>query len=133
VDCQTIVRGGAIATPDGMVEADVAVGDGQVVAVGPALALTAVEEIDASGLCVVPGVVDAHVHFNDPGRADWEGFASGSRAAAAGGGACVVDMPLNAPPTDYRRRRVPGEARCRARLVADRLRLLGWARPGKRR
>jgi allantoinase len=83
-----------------MVEADVAVCDGKVVAVGPALDLAAENEIDASGLCVAPGVVDAHVHFNDPGRADWEGFASGSRAVAAGGGTCFVDMPLNAhPPT----------------------------------
>ena len=52
------------------------------------------------GLHVFPGVVDAHVHFNEPGRADWEGIATGSAALAAGGGTCFVDMPLNAhPPT----------------------------------
>jgi allantoinase len=100
VDCQTIVRGGTIVTPDGMVQADVAVGVGRFVAIGPELDLTAAEEIEASGLHVLPGAVDAHVHFDDPGRADWEGFATGSTAVAAGGGTCFVDMPLNAhPPT----------------------------------
>jgi allantoinase len=58
------------------------------------------EEIDAAGLVILPGVIDSHVHFNEPGRADWEGFATGSRACAAGGITTFVDMPLNAhPPT----------------------------------
>jgi len=61
---------------------------------------TAREEIDARGLHVFPGVIDSHVHFNDPGRAEWEGIDSGSRALAAGGGTMFFDMPLNAhPPT----------------------------------
>jgi len=59
---------------------------------------TAREEIDATGLVVLPGVVDAHVHFNDPGRADWEGWETGSRAALAGGVTTVCDMPLNSTP-----------------------------------
>ena len=100
MDCSTIVSGASIVADDGTEEADVAVLDGQIVAVGRELGLTATEEIDASGLLVLPGVVDAHVHFNDPGRADWEGFATGSAAVAAGGGTCFIDMPLNAhPPT----------------------------------
>jgi len=58
------------------------------------------EEIDASGLRVFPGVIDAHVHFNEPGRAEWEGIATGSRACAAAGTTTFFDMPLNAhPPT----------------------------------
>ncbi|MEA3208659.1 MAG: allantoinase [Chthoniobacter sp.] len=61
---------------------------------------TAREEIDATGLLLLPGVIDAHVHFNEPGRADWEGIATGSRACAAGGTTTFFDMPLNAhPPT----------------------------------
>ncbi len=59
---------------------------------------TAREEIDATGLIVLPGVVDAHVHFNDPGRAEWEGWDTGSRAALAGGVTTVCDMPLNSTP-----------------------------------
>ena len=58
------------------------------------------EEIDARGLRLLPGVIDAHVHFNDPGRAEWEGLSTGSQAAALGGITTFFDMPLNAhPPT----------------------------------
>ncbi|KAJ7703170.1 allantoinase [Mycena rosella] len=56
--------------------------------------------IDAQDNIVIPGLVDAHVHLNEPGRTEWEGFWTGTRAAAAGGVTCVVDMPLNSiPPT----------------------------------
>jgi allantoinase len=80
--------------------ADVAVDDGRIVAIGAELGLSAAETVDAAGLRVLPGAVDAHVHFNDPGRADWEGWSTGTAAAAAGGTTCVIDMPLNAhPPT----------------------------------
>jgi len=56
------------------------------------------EEIDASGLTMLPGLIDVHVHFNEPGRTEWEGAATGSRALAAGGGTMFVDMPLNSSP-----------------------------------
>ena len=55
-------------------------------------------EIDATGLAILPGLIDAHVHFNEPGRADWEGAETGSRALAAGGGTLFIDMPLNSSP-----------------------------------
>lgn len=55
--------------------------------------------IDASGCLVVPGFIDAHVHFNDPGRTDWEGIDTGSRAAAIGGTTTIFDMPLNCSPS----------------------------------
>jgi allantoinase len=61
-------------------------------------AASAREEIDAANLLVFPGLVDAHVHFNEPGRTDWEGWATGSRAAVAGGVTTVCDMPLNSHP-----------------------------------
>jgi allantoinase len=58
------------------------------------------DEVDARGLLVFPGAVDAHAHFNDPGRAEWEGWAAGTRSAALGGITTVADMPLNSiPPT----------------------------------
>lgn len=58
------------------------------------------DEVDARGLLVLPGAVDAHAHFNDPGRAEWEGWAAGTRGAALGGITTVADMPLNSiPPT----------------------------------
>ena len=79
---------------------DIAISDGKFVAIGRNLRGLAREEVDATGLLVFPGVIDAHVHFNEPGRTDWEGFATGSRASAAGGTTTVFEMPLNAhPPT----------------------------------
>lgn len=56
--------------------------------------------VDAGNLVVLPGLVDAHVHLNEPGRTEWEGFATGTRAAASGGITALIDMPLNSiPPT----------------------------------
>ncbi len=81
-------------------EPEIGIVAGKIVALGPNLSGSATSEIDATGLAIFPGVIDAHVHFNEPGRTDWEGFATGSRAAAAGGTTTVFDMPLNAhPPT----------------------------------
>ena len=58
---------------------------------------------DFEDLAVLPGIVDTHVHLNEPGRAEWEGFATATRAAAVGGVTTLVDMPLNSiPPTTTR-------------------------------
>lgn len=96
----TILRGGTVVTPAGTRAADVAIADGRVAAIGAELEGTSAETIDAQGRHVFPGVVDAHLHFNEPGRAKWEGFATGTRALAAGGTTTFGDMPLNAhPPT----------------------------------
>ncbi len=94
-----IIRHGTLATTHAG-PMDLAIADGRIVAIEPELMGTARQEIDASGLHLFPGVIDAHVHFNEPGRSDWEGFATGTRALAAGGSTSFFDMPLNAhPPT----------------------------------
>ena len=95
-----IVRGGTLVGAGGLEEADLAVEDGRIVEISRDLEGTSTEEVDARGLHVLPGVIDAHVHFNEPGRTYWEGFATGSLALAAGGATAYVEMPLNAyPPT----------------------------------
>jgi allantoinase len=93
-----VVRGGTLVSADGRRRADVAVDDGRIVEMAPDLPGRGRTEIDASGLLVLPGVIDVHVHFNEPGRTDWEGAASGSAALAAGGGTLFFDMPLNSTP-----------------------------------
>ncbi len=95
-----ILRGGTLVTAEGPQDADLAVEDGRIAAIGPDLEGGAREEIDASGLHVFPGAIDAHAHFSEPGRTHWEGFETGSRSLAAGGMTSYVEMPLNAyPPT----------------------------------
>lgn len=97
------IRGGTVVLPSRTsvpaVE-DIGILDGQIAAIKPDLSGSSRETIDASGLHIFSGLIDSHVHFNDPGRAHWEGFGTGSRAFAAGGGTLFFDMPLNAhPPT----------------------------------
>ena len=101
----TVVRGGTVVTPEGEHKADLAITEGQIVAIGPELSGGG-DEIDARGLLVLPGVIDVHLHFNEPGRADWEGAATGSRALAAGGGTVFFDMPLNSTPCTVNGREV---------------------------
>jgi allantoinase len=94
---ECVIRGGTLVLPDGARALDLAIEDGLIREIGPELPGTA-EEIDATGLHVFPGVLDIHVHFNEPGRTEWEGAATGSRALAAGGGTMFFDMPLNSTP-----------------------------------
>ena len=78
-------------------QSDIAVEDGIITAIGPDLP-AGQREIDARSLAILPGIIDVHVHFNEPGRAEWEGAATGSRAFAAAGGTLFFDMPLNSAP-----------------------------------
>ena len=93
-----IVRGGRIATPGGVRRADLGVSEGRIAKIAPEISDDASAILDATGRIVFPGILDAHVHFNEPGRTEWEGLATGSAALAAGGGACFFDMPLNSEP-----------------------------------
>jgi allantoinase len=97
-----VVRGRRVITRAGEVARCVAVRDGVVVAIEPLeAALEGRETVElADDEVLLPGLVDTHVHVNEPGRTEWEGYASATRAAAAGGVTTIVDMPLNSiPPT----------------------------------
>jgi allantoinase len=89
-----IIRGGTVVTARGVERVDIAIAGERIAAVGVNLADDG-EEIDASGLHVFPGGIDSHVHFNEPGRTEWEDIAHGSAALAAGGYTTFIDMPLN--------------------------------------
>ncbi|MGI9255073.1 MAG: amidohydrolase family protein, partial [Thermomicrobiales bacterium] len=93
-----IIRNAEVVTSEGLLRADVAVDGETIAAVAPELSGGARETIDAAGLHLFPGLIDSHVHFNEPGRTEWEGWATGSRALAAGGGTLAIDMPLNSSP-----------------------------------
>ncbi len=94
-----VVRSRRVAVPEGIRAADVHVRDGRIAAVTPPGAVPAhATLLDAGDAAVFPGLVDVHVHVNEPGRTEWEGFASATQSAAAGGVTAIVDMPLNSVP-----------------------------------
>jgi len=97
-----VIRGQRILTTAGLAAREVGIRDGVIVAIEPlGNGLTGDEVIElADDETLIPGLVDTHVHVNEPGRTEWEGFASATRAAAAGGVTTIIDMPLNSiPPT----------------------------------
>ena len=96
-----VVRSRRTVTPEGERAAAVAVRGEKITALYDyAAPLDAAEDIDLRDLALLPGLVDTHVHVNEPGRTHWEGFDSATRAAAAGGVTTILDMPLNSlPPT----------------------------------
>ena len=96
---ELVIRGHRVVTPDGVRPASVHVSNGRIVALAAIDAAPAGAEVVDAGPCVVmPGVVDTHVHVNEPGRTEWEGFNTATQAAAAGGVTALVDMPLNSIP-----------------------------------
>jgi dihydroorotase len=94
-----LVRGGLCVTPSGTARADVGVRDGRIAAVGALGAARAGETLDASSLHVLPGLVDPHVHFREPGLVHKEDLATGSASAVLGGVTSVLEMPNTVPPT----------------------------------
>lgn len=107
-----ILRSRRVVLPDGIRPADIHIREGRITAVtaapaapgapaAPAAPVSPVSRApvrDVGELMVLPGLVDTHVHINEPGRTDWEGFSSATRSAAAGGVTTLVDMPLNSVP-----------------------------------
>ncbi|RFU86593.1 allantoinase AllB [Streptomyces triticagri] len=101
-EVELVLRSTRVITPEGTRAASVTVADGRIVDVlghdAPVPDGATLEDLGDHVL--LPGLVDTHVHVNDPGRSDWEGFWTATRAAAAGGITTLVDMPLNSlPPT----------------------------------
>lgn len=94
-----VIKGAKAVTPDGVIEADIVVQNGVIAEIGSDIEASGTEIIQADGKYVFPGVIDCHVHFNEPGREDWEGFETGSQMMAAGGCTTYFDMPLNCIPS----------------------------------
>src|SRR5919198_5944672 len=95
----TIIRAARAVTPEGERSAAVVVRDGVIADVLPHAEPGAARVVElAADRVLLPGLVDSHVHVNEPGRTAWEGFATATAAAAAGGVTTVVDMPLNSIP-----------------------------------
>ena len=95
-----IVKGAEVFTPGGLQRLDIAVRDGKVAGLGAFEAAQAGEVIDATGLTVLPGVIDTQVHFREPGLEHKEDLESGARAAVLGGVTAVFEMPNTNPSTN---------------------------------
>ena len=91
----TRLRSSRVITPDGELAADIIIDNGTVVALADSNGDC---DRDFGDIALMPGVVDTHVHINEPGRTEWDGFVTGTRAAAAGGVTTIIDMPLNSIP-----------------------------------
>jgi allantoinase len=116
-----VVRSERVVTPEGMRPATVWIRGGRIERVAaPGEVPSGAPVRDCGDLVVMPGIMDTHVHVNEPGRTEWEGFETATRAAAAGGVTTLVDMPLNSIPSTTTREalRVKAEA-ARGRCHVD--------------
>ncbi len=128
-----VLKNGWVVTPQDTVRGGVAIADGKFVAVGTDESLPAGKEvIDVKGKHILPGLIDAHVHFRDPGVTHKEDFGTGSTAAVCGGITTVIDMP-NQYPADRERRAGRRQEEHRGIEVAVRLRHPGRRAPDQRR
>ena len=100
MDFDFILKGGIVVEPHQATVCDIAVKDGKIVQMAAEVLSKDIPTIDLKGKIVLPGAIDVHVHFNEPGNVEWEGIETGSRMLAAGGATMYFDMPLNSnPPT----------------------------------
>lgn len=114
-----IVAGGTVVNQDGEGLADVGVRNGVIAAIGDLAQSSAGERVDATGLHVLPGVIDSQVHFREPGAEAKEDLAHGARAAALGGVTCVFEMPNTNPTTTTPEALADKVARGRASMAVD--------------
>lgn len=92
-----IIKNGEVVLESGATNTDIAVSNGKIVSIGQDLG-DAKEVIDATGLIITPGMIDAHTHISEPGRTHWEGYETGTKSAAKGGVTSFIEMPLNTLP-----------------------------------
>ena len=117
---QLVIRRARVVCPNGILEGGVAVDNGVIVAVGLDAGLPPGEqEIDAAGKVLLPGLIDTHVHFREPGYTAREDFLTGSQAAAAGGVTTVLIMPICVPPTSSVQLLEERLALARAKMIVD--------------
>ena len=114
-----LVRGGLVATPNGIAEADVGVTGGRIAAIGALGGAQAAEIFEARGLHVLPGVMDTQVHFREPGNEHKEDLHTGAQAAILGGVTSVFEMPNTAPPTTNIAAVQDKLARAQGRMACD--------------
>jgi allantoinase len=128
----SVVRSRRVVTPQGITPAAIHIADGRITRVAEWSDAPS-DAIDYGDLAILPGIVDTHVHLNEPGRTEWEGFATATTAAAIGGVTTLVDMPLNSiPPTTTREAFAAKRAAARGQCAVD-VGFWGGVVPGNQR
>jgi allantoinase len=126
-----VVRSRRVVTPQGVQPAAIHIADGKITRVSEWS--DAANATDYGELAILPGIVDTHVHLNEPGRTEWEGFATATTAAAIGGVTTLVDMPLNSiPPTTTREAFAAKRASAKGQCAVD-VGFWGGVVPGNQR
>ncbi len=114
-----ILRGGTVVNHDGIGLRDIGIRGGRIAAIGALAQASAGETIDATGLTILPGVIDTQVHFREPGATHKEDLESGARAAVLGGVTAVFEMPNTTPPTTTAEALADKVARATHRMACD--------------
>lgn len=122
-----ILRHGTVVTPGGIVRTDIGIRDGRIAAIGDLFSASAIEDVDLTGLTVLPGVIDSQVHFREPGAEHKEDLESGTAAAALGGVVGVFEMPNTRPSTTTAEAIADKLARAKGRAWVDHAFYLGAA------
>jgi dihydroorotase len=123
-----IIKGGIVVNQDGAGQADIGIRGGRITYLGSIPREAGAESLDAAGLHVLPGVIDSHVHFREPGAEHKEDLESGSRAAVLGGVTAVFDMPNTTPTTTSAEALADKVARAPQRMFCDFAFYIGAAR-----
>ena len=92
------IKSNQVVLPGKLISGYVVIGNGTIIDIVPHMPRDVLKIIDVGDKILMPGVIDPHVHINEPGRTDWEGFNTATKAALAGGITTLVDMPLNSSP-----------------------------------
>jgi allantoinase len=117
---RTILAGGTVATDTAVLAADVVIEDGRIAALTEHGAVTSCDErIDVTGLYVLPGAIDPHAHFEDPGHTEREDFTTGTMSAAAGGITTVLEHPLTYPPVTTAQLYIEKRELAKRKVVVD--------------
>jgi allantoinase len=117
---ERVLRSNRVVFPDGIRPATIVVRDGTIAQIGPPQDFISEHSFDYGDSVIMPGIVDTHVHINEPGRTEWEGFETATMSAAAGGVTSIIEMPLNSiPPTTTRKAFQMKIAATRGKLYVD--------------
>ena len=120
------IKSNQVVLPGKLISGYVVIGNGTIIEIVPHMPRDVLKVIDVGDKILMPGVIDPHVHINEPGRTDWEGFNTATKAALAGGITTIIDMPLNSSPVTTTVKAFEEKLFAAEKIPTYKLRFLGW-------